>query len=326
VLGLFHPQELILSAAEGQALVFRSEEQSIILEPGVRSVTAKIEGREVVVTCGLQILRAHSIQVAGRENQPVDFVLEVPGKIRRHYRGLLELRFSSSELSAIVTLDLETAVASVVAAESSPDTPLEALKATAIAARSYIVSGRGRHRQFDFCDTTHCQFLRTQPPPESPSAKAVGETRGLVLSYQGRSFAAMYTRSCGGRTHTPPEVGLPGAAYPYYPVECTHCRSHPAHWTSRISSQEAASLRAGNENLRLAIDHRLGWGALPSNNFSVRREGDSLILQGVGNGHGIGLCQAGASAMAAAGADFREILDHYYPNANVVSYQRSTRP
>jgi stage II sporulation protein D len=76
----------------------------------------------------------------------------------------------------------------------------------------------------------------------------------------------------------------------------------------------------------LAIDHRLGWSAVPSNNFTVQREGDSLLLRGVGNGHGIGLCQAGAKAMAEAGAGYQEILDHYYPNANIVSYLRSNRP
>src|SRR6266571_2973368 len=60
-------------------------------------------------------------------------------------------------------MDRETATASVVAAENTPDTPLEALKAQAVAARSYFVAGRGRHHDFDFCDTTHCQFLREPP-------------------------------------------------------------------------------------------------------------------------------------------------------------------
>jgi stage II sporulation protein D len=321
VLGLFHAQEFILSVTDGQALVLRTNQQSIVLESsGIRSATARLNGSQLAITCGSQILRAPSIQVAGREDQPVDFTLEIPGKIIRHYRGLLEIKSAPTGLSAVVTLDLETAVASVVAAENSPDTPLEALKANAIAARSYFVAARGRHREFDFCDTTHCQFLRTPPPPESLPSKAAADTRSLVLSYQGRRFAAMYTRSCSGRTRTPYGSGLPNTAYPYYPVLCTHCRLHPARWTSRISAQEESWLQAGNEKLRLAVDHRLGWGAVPSNDFSLQREGDSLLLRGVGNGHGIGLCQAGAKAMAQAGANFRDILDHYYPNANVVSY------
>jgi stage II sporulation protein D len=51
----------------------------------------------------------------------------------------------------------------------------------------------------------------------------------------------------------------------------------------------------------------------------MRKEGEQTVLQGVGRGHGIGLCQAGAKAMAEAGADFREILAHYYPNTVIIT-------
>jgi stage II sporulation protein D len=51
----------------------------------------------------------------------------------------------------------------------------------------------------------------------------------------------------------------------------------------------------------------------------MRKEGEQIVLRGIGQGHGIGLCQAGAQAMAKAGADFREILAHYYPNTVIVT-------
>ncbi len=128
----------------------------------------------------------------------------------------------------------------------------------------------------------------------------------------------MYTRSCSGRTHTPAQLGLSPAAYPYYPVECKYCRAHPARWSSRISAQDAATLRSSDESARLNLDRRLGWGTVPSNDFVAKKGRDQIILEGTGEGHGIGLCQAGAQAMAAAGADFRQILSHYYPNAAIV--------
>ena len=53
---------------------------------------------------------------------------------------------------------------------------------------------------------------------------------------------------------------------------------------------------------------------MPSNNFSSREEDGQVILEGVGEGHGIGLCQRGARAMAEEGANFRQILNHYLPN------------
>ncbi len=69
---------------------------------------------------------------------------------------------------------------------------------------------------------------------------------------------------------------------------------------------------------RLAVDRRLGWNAVPSNNFTAREVGGEVVLQGVGQGHGIGLCQRGAKAMAREGQNFRQILDHYFSNTAVV--------
>jgi stage II sporulation protein D len=320
VLSLFHPKELTVSATTGHALVLEAAEQSLILESSeISSASIRIEDSALVITCGKQELRAGNLTIAGRGSISEDFVLEIPGKIKRRYHGTLAIQPAYGNLLAVVTVDLETAVASVVAAESAPDTPVEALKANAVAARSYFIAGRGRHRSFDFCDTTHCQFLRTPPPGASFAAQAVEATQGLVLMYQSKPFAAMYTRSCSGRTRTPAQLGLPSAGYPYYPVECAHCRQHPVRWTSYLSVAEAGSLRPSDERTRLAVAERLGWGAVPSNEFSVTKKGDHLQLAGVGNGHGIGLCQAGAKNMAKSGAGFQEILQHYYPNSEVVA-------
>ena len=72
-------------------------------------------------------------------------------------------------------------------------------------------------------------------------------------------------------------------------------------------------LREPGEASRLNIGRRLGWDAVPSNNFTARSDAKGVVLEGTGQGHGIGLCQAGAKAMAQSGAGFREILAHYYP-------------
>lgn len=339
VLGLFHPHEFTVSAPAGSALLVRAGEERIVLEKssGVGSanirngagVISASEDGEVVVTAGHQVVRAPKVTISSRENDPADFVLSIPQKITRHYRGTLEIKPASGTLIAVVAMDQETAVASVVAAESTSDTPLEALKAQAVAARSYLVASRGRHHEFDFCDTTHCQFLREPPAPSTAAAVASAATRGLVLAHDSHPVAAMYTRSCGGRTRTPAELGLSAGAYPYYSVECKHCRAHPVRWSSRISAQDAATLHSSDESARLNIDRRLGWNAVPSNDFVVKTERDQsmhgqsmhdqIVVEGTGQGHGIGLCQSGARAMAEEGADFRQILSHYYPNTTIVT-------
>ena len=321
VLGLFHPRQLTVNAASDSALVLRAGNECIALErgTGVDSVRIRLDPQGILLLAGAHTTRASSITASGRQGEAVDFGLSVPEKITRRYRGTLEIKPIAGDLTAIVTIDLETAVASVVAAESLPDAPLEALKAQAVAARSYFVAGRGRHHDFDFCDTTHCQFLRAPPPSGSAVARAVAATRGLVLAYDSHPFAAMYTRSCSGRTRTPAELGMTPSAYPYYSVECRYCRAHPVHWSSRISAKDAAALRDFDESARLSIDRRLGWDTVQSNEFVANTEGDQVVLQGTGLGHGIGLCQFGAKAMAEEGASFRQILSHYYPNTTVLT-------
>jgi len=333
VLGLFHPRELKVTATTGTALILRTATEQIALErsSGADAANIRVSEDGVLIAAGARPIRAPSLTVTGRGDNPVDFVLSVPGKLTRRYHGTLEIKPSAGRLLAIVTMDLETAVASVVAAESAPETPLEALKAQAVATRSYFVAGRPRHHDFDFCDTTHCQFLREPPPPENPAAKAVAATRDMVLAYDSHPFAAMYTRSCSGHTHTPADLALPSSVYPYYSVDCKYCRDHPAHWSTIMSAQDAAALRSSDEPSRLTVVRRLGWTAVPSNDFTVRkenrhkgnREEDGVILEGVGQGHGIGLCQSGAKAMAQDGATFREILSHYYPNTAVVEASRA---
>jgi len=324
VLVLFQPREFTVSAADGNAVVVHAGQETFVLEKssGVHVAEIRALSGTMVVRVGPRAVKAPELTVTGRTGGPAEFLLAVPGKITRHYRGTLELKPSSGALVAVITMDLETAVASVVAAESLSGAPIEALKAQAVAARSYFAAGKGRHSGFDFCDTTHCQFLR-EPPASGSAAEATSATRGLVMVYQFQPFAAMYTRSCSGRTRTPVEVGLPAGSYPYYSADCKYCREHPAHWQSRISARDATTLRSSNEPARLIIVRRLGWSTAPSNNFTMRNEGDQVILKGTGQGHGIGLCQSGAAAMAKEGANFQQILSHYYPNAAIVSLERT---
>jgi len=118
-------------------------------------------------------------------------------------------------------MDREIAVASVVAAEMPPGTPLEALKAQAVIARAYFAAAGPRHDAFDFCDSTHCQFLREPPQPGTEAFLAANETRGMVLAYLGRPLAAMYSASCGGQTRA---LESEGPGYSYRSVSCDFCR------------------------------------------------------------------------------------------------------
>ena len=326
VLGLFHPAQLTVFSTPGAAIILRTDDKEFPLDSTSSSskVVVRSRGDELTVAYGMLSLTAHAISFTSRNTGPTDFVLAIPGKIARHYHGRLEIICKSGELIPVVTMDLESAVASVVAAETIPGDPIEALKAQAVAARSYLVAGRGRHENFDFCDTTHCQFLRFPPAPQSFVVKAVDATRGLVLQFDSHVLAAMYTRSCRGKTHTPAEVGVPAGVYPYYSVQCAYCERHPARWHSRIALKDATGLLPLNEPSRLRVAKKIGWSTIPSNDFRTKNESGQVVLDGVGQGHGIGLCQAGSKARAEHGANCRELLAHYYPNAVLVDARPRT--
>jgi len=326
VFGLFHPRQLTLQASRKEAVVLQTANQTFVLEPGSpAAATLRISDDALLLDFDGHVLRTPEIRAAARNGAAVSFLLTVPGRISRAYHGTLVAKASRGEVVPIITMDLETAVASAVAAESDSDAPLEALKTQAVVARSYFLAGGGRHRDFDFCDLTHCQFLREPPPQESPAAVATRETRGLVLTFEQKPFAPMFSRSCGGHTHTPASVGLPGGRYPYFSVSCEFCHKSPYRWTRKLSSQDAALLATGEPG-RLAVDRRLGWNAVPSNNFTSHQEGEQVLLEGVGQGHGIGLCQRGAKAMAEKGGSFQQILNHYFPNTALIQLHPGIAP
>ena len=316
ILQLFHPREITLSAPK-DAIVVTAGEKVIVLEASDHPETAHIQAQRdgLLLEFRGQFVRANEILAAGRNARSATFLLGIPGNLTRKYQGTLDIKSVGGQVVPIVTMDLETAVASVVAAETAPDAPIEALKAQAVVTRSYFVAGKGRHHDYDFCDLTHCQLLRDTPSPENPATVAALATHGLVITFQEKPIAAMFTRSCAGHTRTPAELHIPSNNYPYYSVFCEVCYKSPTRWTRQISEQDALPLLDKGEPGRLAVNRRLGWTTIPSNNFTARKENGEVTLEGAGEGHGIGLCQRGAKAMATEGATFREIISHYFPNA-----------
>ncbi len=125
VLGLFHPQEFTVSTADGTALVVHAGQESFVLEKSSSIGHAEINAREngIVLRVGSRSVSAMEVTVSGRTGGSTEFLLTVPGKITRRYRGTLVVKPVSGALVAVVGMDLETAVESVVAAESLPGAP-----------------------------------------------------------------------------------------------------------------------------------------------------------------------------------------------------------
>ena len=240
----------------------------------------------------------------------------------QRYRGVFNVTTSKdlNSCDLIHKTSIENYLSSLLAKEMSPHWPLEALKAQAVAARTYalVQSERNESHFFDLENSEKHQVSGSFFDQSSSTRRAAEETRGVVLVSQNqRIIPAFFHSQCGGRTYLPQKVWLtsvPG----YRQVKCSYChglgmdkwhRSLPRKRLHKILMERKSGLR--NVYLR----KRLGRKFLPSHNFSVYSgaDRDHVMIRGRGLGHGVGMCQYGAFEMARRGKSYREILAHYYP-------------
>jgi stage II sporulation protein D len=270
-----------------------------------------------------------------------------------HAQTVLKVRPQPSVNRTTIELPLEEYVAAVLAGEASTLRPDEALKAMAVAARTFGVYGRGRHAAegYDLCGTTHCQRLDlagVTPRMEAAAAATAGE----LLWWAGKPAFAVYAQDCGGVTEDVSAV-WPGisAAYLRSHADPYCVRGGAAAWEWRprpadlLAALAGSQLRAprtiervtisqptpsgrareltlegGGERVRIsatafrfAVGRALGWNTVLSDRYEVA----GMAFHGTGSGHGVGLCQRGAGEMGAEGRSYREILAFYYPGTVV---------
>ncbi|MGQ9698942.1 MAG: SpoIID/LytB domain-containing protein, partial [Armatimonadota bacterium] len=122
----------------------------------------------------------------------------------------------NGRLAVINEVSLEHYVRGVLLAEAGASMHPEALKALAVAARSYALSGLNKHRDsgFDLCDTTHCQGYRAYRQDRRIEA-AVSATCGEVLLYNDLPIPAAYCTDCGGATANNEDAGFGATPKPY---------------------------------------------------------------------------------------------------------------
>ena len=231
----------------------------------------------------------------------------------------------------------------------------EALKAQAVAARTYTVKHREKHNGKLCTDSTCCQafcedgvFAAFSEEDRERAAAALRETDGLVLTYEGALIDATFFSCSGGRTED--ALAVWGTDVPYL---CS-----VASPGEEAAQYDRDSVTFSREALEAALDISLGedkgsWvGAatftegggveamelggqrftgvylrkalgLRSTAFTVTVEEGGLRFDTRGYGHRVGLSQYGANAMASHGADFQTILSHYYPGTILLNYGES---
>jgi len=271
----------------------------------------------------------------------------------RRYRGT----FVNAQAGVVSTVPLEQYLYSVVSREMPHTWPAAALQTQAIVARTYVLQRSSPAHDYDLIPSEANQVYTGIDAEHSQTNAAVDATAGNVLRFGGGFAQVMYSSCCGGHTEAssqawngPPLEYLNG-------VPCQYCTDSPwFKWTQNVDERVVAGALAQQladigdlQNIELdppdssgrapfwiftgaraahrvkASDIRraLGTRTLPS--LLVRRVTFSqqpqaqrtLVIEGAGLGHGVGLCQWGARGMAFTGADARAILNFYYPGTGI---------
>ena len=263
------------------------------------------------------------------------------------YAGTLQLYRAGDGLAVINMIDMETYLACVVAAEMPAGWPAEALKAQAVAARSYALHTRQIRlgKRWHLMNTAADQVYRGGPI-DPRALDAVRKTRGEVLTRQNGLFPAFYHSTCGGQTWSPEEA-LNRKDYGFLKgATCTDCAESPYYrWSAEAEAIELVdALNAIGKEIRVPLtavkvtddlppakrtvqisgaEHSvevrvsdlrsmLGSDRVLSDRFTSRIENGTIVIEGRGLGHGVGLCQYGARGKAKNGWDYRRILRAYY--------------
>lgn len=240
---------------------------------------------------------------------------------------------------------LEQYVASVLAGEVFSTWPIEALKAQAIAARTYALKRMKERQQspFHVRNSVSDQVLRHEP--DDIFLRAAKESMGLVVIINGSLAETSFHSTCGGKTTDSGSVW--GYSHPHLRGgKCGFCELSPTYEWQESIPKKVVEKNLGQKISKIKIISRSNDGRVQGikifgskNTFlqgkdfrkilganhikstflkEIKVFGSKILFIGKGFGHGVGMCQYGALGMAKDGRRFHEILSHYYPGTKLV--------
>lgn len=280
------------------------------------------------------------------------FIKEDTTKIKFIFKEDEKVRVKQTESGNIVEVPLEEYVAGVVAGEMPITFETEALKAQAVAARSYVLKKieQNYKNSYDVVDTVLNQVYLDDESLKNKwkdkyeeriqkIKKVVLDTKGEYLTYNGKVIEAFFFSTSSGLTENCEEVFV--EALPYLrSVDSHYDEISPVYETEKVINYTEFCNKLGIENVPLNINitkttstgriknitingvnftgnqvtQKLG---LRSNYFEIRQDNDNIIVTTKGYGHGVGMSQYGANGMAKEGYTYKDILNHYYTNVEI---------
>jgi stage II sporulation protein D len=314
----------ILRVSKGDILFLDIQDNKIRLsdEEGIIGIFSSIHFRDVLLK-GKFLLRSIS-----------------PASRQRLYNGELKVGIEHGVFKLVNHIGFDHYLAGVVMAEAGPGAPEEFLKAQAVLCRTYAIKNWYRHidEGFNLCDDTHCQAYHGIAAEYPLIMEAVLATHNIVVADRNyQLIAAAYHSNSGGETQKAANL-WPGEHEYLLPIIDPFSENQPnSRWQESLDLEiwKAYLLARGidveeyqNDELLIKQNHRnlfflLGEDSLripdirtdlgfKSSFFSMALNGDTVIIDGKGYGHGIGLSQEGGMEMARQGYSYADILRYYY--------------
>ena len=314
----------------------------IMVDPAKNKTLKKIPANKNFVVDFAQ-MKTKAVEIRPEKILLKDLRTTIDG---REYFGGVRVNKDKASLTVINLVPVEEYLRGVVGEEMSPSYPLEALKAQAVAARSFALKNRNRHSKdgYDLCASTHCQVYAGFEDFDIVN-KAVDETRGQVLTFKEKIADTNFHADSGGMTESVADVWGTNLSY-LVPVK--ELLELTAPWTKKFSAKDFSSrfgdgfgdlksIKLSKLTVGKSSSDRTNSGrvksvqlvgtkktltvtgsdmrrkfSLPSTLFDMKLDGGEVVFTGYGSGHGVGMSQQGAKSYAEKGWKFDKILAHYY--------------
>ena len=292
------------------------------------------------------------------ENKVEDKLKEKEKFEEYNYKTYGTIKLLHTKTNEIEEVPLDAYLCNVVSAEMPVDFEKEALKAQAIVARTYTIYKiqNKKHENADICDDSTCcqawiskedrKLKWDENVRESNWKKieeCVYETKGKIITYEGKPINAFFHSNSGGKTEIPVNV-WGGTGYPYLQVVETAGEDGYLQYQSEVilsQSDLISKLKTKYEDITIDFtnnddlkvleytdsgrvktikfgNHELSGTEtrtlldLRSTNFEIIKEGENIKFRVKGYGHGVGMSQTGADSLAKEGKTCEDIIKHFY--------------
>lgn len=281
------------------------------------------------------------------------------------YKNYTTIKLLHSKTGQIEDVNLDDYLCNVVSAEMPADFEYEALKAQAIVARTYTIYkiNNKKHDNSDICDNSACcqawiskedRLTKWEETKREENwgkiEKAVNETKGKIITYDGKPINAFFHSNSGGTTEIPTNV-WGGSNLPYLQVVQTSGEEGYTQYSSEVElnnnelvnklkeyyediqidfnnsedikilehteSNRVKTVKFGNHNIS-GVEARKIFN-LKSTNFEISKQENSVKFIVKGYGHGVGMSQTGANSMAKEGKTYEEIIKHFYVGVEITN-------